>query len=66
MHHAADSALVANCFEKKSPYGILPFLKEAGIMLMSAKPREYLPSWQSENFCQVARKTHVTTFLWRA
>jgi hypothetical protein len=35
-------------------------------MLMSAKPRNNLPSWQSENFCQDARKMHVTTFLMRA
>ncbi len=25
-------------------------------MQMSAKPREHLPSWQSENFCQNAQK----------
>ncbi len=35
-------------------------------MLMSAKPREHLPSWQSENFCQDMRKMHVKTFVTRA
>ncbi len=32
-------------------------------MLMSAKPREHLPSWQSENFCQDTRKKRATTFV---
>jgi hypothetical protein len=31
-------------------------------MLMSAKPRKHLPSWQSEYFCQDTRKKQVTTF----
>ncbi len=35
-------------------------------MLVSAKPREHLPSWKSDNFCQDARKMHVTTFVMRA
>jgi hypothetical protein len=32
-------------------------------MQMSAKPREHLPSWQSENFCLDAQKEQVKTFV---
>jgi hypothetical protein len=47
---------------KKSPNGVLPFLEEQCILLMSAKPRNHLPSWQSDNFCQDARKMlHCST-----
>lgn len=48
---------------KKNSNTVLPFLQEQCIMLMSAKPHNNLPSWQSDNFCRDARKMHVTTFL---
>ena len=51
---------------KKSSSGVLPFTEEECIILISAKPRENLPSWQSDNFCQDAQKMHVTTFVTRA
>jgi hypothetical protein len=34
--------------------------------MMSVKPRENLPSWHSNNFCQDAQKKHVKTFVIRA
>lgn len=54
-----------NLVYKKNPNGVLPFLKEKCILLMSAKPRDNLPSLLSENFCQKAQKKHVTTFVTR-
>ncbi len=34
--------------------------------MMSVKPRENLPSWHGNNFCQDAQKKHVKTFVIRA
>jgi hypothetical protein len=51
---------------KKSSHGVLPFHEEECILLMSAEPRENLPSWQRENFCQDAQKEQVKTFVTRA
>jgi hypothetical protein len=48
---------------KRSAKGVLPFTEEKCIMLISAKPRENLPSWQSNNFCQDAQKEQVKTFV---
>jgi hypothetical protein len=42
---------------KKSTHGVLPFTEEECILLMSIKPREYLPLWQSDNFCQHVQKS---------
>ena len=41
---------------KRVLHGVLPFTEEECILLMSIKPRENLPLWQSENFCQHVQK----------
>ena len=48
---------------KRSTNNILSFHEGECIMQMSAKSRENLPSWQSENFCQNAQKEQVKTFV---
>ena len=50
---------------KKSTNGVLSFSEEDCILLMSIKPREYLPLWQSDNLPTCTKK-HVTTFVTRA
>jgi hypothetical protein len=56
----------AKLADEKSFHGVLHCIEEECIMLMSAKPRENLPSWHSENFCLHVQKKHVKTFVIRA
>jgi hypothetical protein len=45
---------------------VLLFIGEARILQVSVISCDHLPSPQSENFCQKARKKHATTFVMRA
>jgi hypothetical protein len=46
-------------------FEVLPFVEEEDILNMCTKPRGYLPSLSSDNFCRQARKRRVTTFVIR-